>query len=127
MLVDTDIIIWSLRGAESATDFIDSLEEMYISDVTYMELVQGTVSKSEFRALQKTLDYIEVVRLPVTAEISAKAVELVELFTHSHAMQLGDALIAATALVHDLPLSSGNRKHFEPIPGLQLHVFRKEA
>ena len=124
MLVDTDIFIWSLRGVDSATDFIDSLEQVYVSDVTYMELVQGTVSKNEFRALQKTLEFIEVIR-PVTAEISAKAVELVETFAHSHAMQLGDALIAATALTHDLPLGSGNRKHFEQITGLELHVFRK--
>lgn len=124
MIIDTDIIIWSLRGGEKASEYIDSLEGIYISDVTYMELVQGTASKKEFRDLKKTLEKIGVERISVSESISKKAVELVEEFAHSHAMQLADALIAATAMIYQLPLSSGNRKHFEQIPHLDFYAFR---
>lgn len=125
MLVDTDIIIWALRGNEIASDYIDTLDEVFISDITYMELVQGTKSKKEFRNLLKSLQDIEVNRITITEKISSKAVELVEDFAHSHSMQLADALIAATAIIHELPLSTGNKKHFEQIPSLELHIFRK--
>lgn len=124
MLVDTDILIWALRGSDKASEYIDGLDEIFISDVTYMELVQGTASKQEFRALQKTLAEIEAVRIPISDDISAKAVSLVEEFSHSHSMQLADALIAATAIICDVPLSSGNKKHFEQIPSLKLFVFK---
>lgn len=35
-------------------------------------------------------------------------------------MEEFDAWIAATALRHDLPLATNNRRHFEGIPGLTL-------
>ena len=34
--------------------------------------------------------------------------------------EIGDILIAACCLEHSLPLATGNRKHFEPIKGLEL-------
>ena len=40
-----------------------------------------------------------------------------------HGIQLGDALIAATALHNDLVLLTGNRKHFAPIDGLRIEAF----
>ena len=125
MLIDTDIIIWSLRGEDSATDYIDSLEDIQISDVTYMELVQGTLRKKEFRNLKKTLDYIGSERISITSDVSQKAVDLVETYAHSHSMQMGDALIAATAIIHNLPFSSGNKKHFDYISDLEFFAFRK--
>ena len=42
----------------------------------------------------------------------------VELRARSHGVQLGDALIAATAAVHDAELWTRNRKHY-PMRGLR--------
>ena len=42
----------------------------------------------------------------------------------SNGLQLGDALIAATALEHGLVLLSGNKKHFAKLPSLALQVFK---
>ncbi len=42
----------------------------------------------------------------------------------SDGLQLGDALIAATAMAHGLTLLSGNLKLFSKVPGLHLEVFR---
>lgn len=41
----------------------------------------------------------------------------------SHGLQLGDALIAATALEHDLTVLTGNAKHFGAVGGLQVERF----
>ena len=38
---------------------------------------------------------------------------LAELRTRGRSMQIKDSLIAATALVHELPLATLNRRHFE--------------
>ena len=38
-------------------------------------------------------------------------------------LQLGDALIAATALEYGLPLLTSNIKHFSPIEGLSVERF----
>jgi predicted nucleic acid-binding protein len=40
-----------------------------------------------------------------------------------HGLKLGDALIAATALEHNLPLLTSNTKHFTPIDGLSVETF----
>jgi toxin FitB len=54
--------------------------------------------------------------LPVTEEIILKAIAL----RQQKKMSLGDALIAATALVHDLTLVTHNVKDFEWIDDLSV-------
>ncbi len=44
-LVDTDVLIWYLRGNEKAYKLIHSLNHFCISSITYMELVQGMRNK----------------------------------------------------------------------------------
>ncbi|MDB5819559.1 MAG: type toxin-antitoxin system VapC family toxin [Rhizobacter sp.] len=46
-----------------------------------------------------------------------------ELLTLSHGLQMGDALIAATALEHGLSMLTANVKHFSPIEGLTIEAF----
>jgi predicted nucleic acid-binding protein len=41
----------------------------------------------------------------------------------SHGLQLGDALIAATGIEHQLTLLTANTKHFSVVDGLQLERF----
>jgi hypothetical protein len=41
----------------------------------------------------------------------------------SHGLQVGDALIAATALEHQLSVLTGNVKHFSAVDGLQFDAF----
>lgn len=124
MIVDTDILIWAMRGNIEASEYLDSIEDIFISDTTYMELVQGTKNKKEFRNLCKTLKEMNIRRIPIDIDISEKAVLLVENFAHSHSMQLADALIGATAIKNNMPFSTGNKKHFEQIPHLDLHIFK---
>jgi predicted nucleic acid-binding protein len=112
MLVDTDVLIWHLRGYAQATQKLDSLTSLTISAVTYLELLQGLRNKAEMTALQQSLAMRRTQRLPLTPAITERATALMESLVLSEGMQMGDALIAATALEHQLPLLSGNVKHF---------------
>ncbi len=123
ILVDTDVLIWVTRKDPHASAFLDSFDDLAVSDVTYMELIQGAKNKREAQAIDKTFKNMEVLRLPITSSISENAVSLVRRYFHSHAMQLADALIAATAVEHGLGLATGNVKHFEVVEELRLHPY----
>jgi len=41
MLVDTDVLIWHLRGLPRAAQRIDKLPNLKISAITHLELLQG--------------------------------------------------------------------------------------
>ncbi len=125
VLVDTDVLIWYLRGNEKAYKTIENLESFSISVVTYMELVQGMRNKKELNSLRQALQAWNCKILYISKEISAKAMFAVEQHFLSHAMQLADALIGSTAIVHGLPLLTGNDKHYKTMKGLLIKRFRK--
>ena len=112
ILVDTDVLIWVTRKDLHASEFLDGFDELAISDVTYMELIQGAKTKREAQTIDKALSTMGVVRLAINDSISKRAAVLVCSYFHSHSMQLADALIAATALEYGLALATGNAKHF---------------
>ena len=123
MLVDTDVLIWHLRGLPKATQRLDQLPHLTISAITYLELLQGMRNQAEMFAVQRSLERRHTQRLPVTPAITARAIELMERFTLSHGIQLGDALIAATALDNNLALLTANTKHFAAVDGLRMDTF----
>ena len=123
MLVDTDVLIWHLRGLAQATQRLDAIPKLTISAITYLELLQGMRSKAELSAVQKSLELRHTERLPVTPAITERAVALMETLALSHGLQVGDALIAATALEHNLALLTANTKHFAAIEGIRIERF----
>ena len=123
-LIDTDILIWYLRGNQKAYDFIHGIGEFAISAVTYMELVQGMRNKNELRALKQALKQWRVKIIYITEEISAQALFYVEAYFLSHSMQLADALIGATSTSHGMTLYTANDKHYKVIKDLNIFVFR---
>jgi hypothetical protein len=56
----------------------------------------------------------------IDQSISYHARQMVRQYALSHSIEMGDALIAATALKHHELLCTGTRKHFTPISGLKL-------
>lgn len=55
MIVDTDVLIWYLKGNENARKAINKFNGFSISVITYMELVQGIRNKAELSRLQRMI------------------------------------------------------------------------
>jgi predicted nucleic acid-binding protein len=127
MLIDTDVIIWYMRGNEKARDYLDANPYFQISVVTYMELVQGMRNKQELRALRRALRSWNVEVIYINEEISSKAMFYVEQHYLSHSVALADALIAATAVSYGLSLLTGNDKHYQIIKEVDVKKFTPEA
>lgn len=62
--------------------------------------------------------------MPVTAEISTRAISIMEATALKSDLGVRDALIFATALKTGDTLLSGNAKHFKEVPLLDSVVFR---
>lgn len=123
MLIDTDVLIWYLRGNDKALKLIEDVSEFTISVITYMELVQGMRNKRELNTLRQALKVWNTRILYISEEISVKAMFAVEQHFLSHSIQLADALIGATAISYGLPLCTGNDRHYKVIRGIQLKRF----
>lgn len=124
MLIDTDVLIWYLKGDEKAYALIDGLNRFTVSVVTYMELIQGMRNKVELNQLRRSLHTWNAQVLYISEEISIKAMFYVEQHFLSHSLQLADALIGATAVLHGTTLLTGNDKHYKIIKNIQLERFR---
>ena len=123
MLVDTDVLIWHLRGYAQATRRRDQLDALTLSAVSYLEVLQGMRNKAELAAVKKMLERRAATLLPLSEAITLRAIDLMESLALSHGLQMGDALIAATALEHGLPVLTANVKHFSPVEGLTVEAF----
>ena len=123
MLVDTDVLIWHLRGYAQATRRLDQLDALTLSAVCYLEVLQGMRNKAELAAVKKMLERRAATLPPLSEAITLRAIDLMESLSLSHGLQMGDALIAATALDHGLPVLTANVKHFSPVEGLTVEAF----
>ena len=124
MIIDTDVLIWYMKGNEKAYEVIERSNTLFISVVTYMELVQGMRNKTELINLRKALLGWNAQILYITEEISAKAMFYVEQHYLSHSIQLADALIGATAIAYGFPLLTANDKHYKVLKDVQIEKFR---
>lgn len=73
--------------------------------------------------LKKGLTAHQLELIQITPPVSQQAALLVDQLGLSHHMRLPDALIAATALEHRLPIITANLKHFGAVSGLTVEVF----
>ena len=124
MLVDTDVLIWYMRGHEKARRVIERHRGFCMSVVTYMELVQGMRDKRELAALRAAMRGWQAELLYLDHGISVRAASYVEEHFLSHSLQLADALIGATAAVHGLPLLTADDGHYRAIRDLSVERFR---
>lgn len=124
MLVDTDVLIWYLRGNSKAKTALDSFHQFSISCVTYMEIVQGLRNKEELKLWKSFLKERGVQHIFIDEDIASRAVYWMEEFFLSHNLRMADALIAATADTYGLDLLTGNYDDYKFLPGLALKGFR---
>jgi predicted nucleic acid-binding protein len=126
MLIDSDVLIWYLKGDKNAQKIITKNIPFKISVINYMELLQGMKDKNELRQLQKYLRKWSVEIIQINENISTRAMFLVEDYYLSHALELEDAVIAATTLENKELLLTANDKHYKFIPSIQINKFKPE-
>lgn len=121
ILVDTDVLVWVLRGRPEAGDWMRRTrrdgELLAISSISIAEIA-GTTRSGERQEVRRLL--ASLAPLPLTMREAWQAAEFRRRFRRSHgSIEISDYLIAATAFSEGLPLATLNVKHFPMFPGLR--------
>lgn len=124
MIFDTDIFIWVQRGNRKAADMIDAAGERYLSIQSYMELLQCAKDRKQQWLTKQFISDLGFIVLPLSENIGHRALIYIEEYGLSSGMRAGDAVIAATAVENNMPLASGNGKHFRVIRDLDFKLFK---
>lgn len=118
-LLDSNVVIYIEKGiSDSAVlDFltIATVDGSLISVATEIEVLGFAFASPA--ALQRMEELVaDATVLPLDQTVARKAVEI----RRQRKIKLGDAIIAATALVYDLILVTNNTDDFKGITGLTL-------
>ena len=118
-ILDTNLFIDHFRGYAPATLFFESLENAMFSAVTETELVAGSqCSVSETKKdILKFLSKWE--KINVDNQIALLAGDLSREY-RKDGLELGDAIIAATAIINKAELLTRNVRDFEKIKTLRV-------
>lgn len=129
-LLDTDIIIYSLKGNQTVVDNIRKHAEYpkAISVITYGKLMygakksqQGVANQAKINRLKDIFPVIELSRTIMDTFASIKA----KLSQTGMTVADFDLLIAATAITMGYCVVSNNEKHFAQIPDLSYENWTK--
>jgi tRNA(fMet)-specific endonuclease VapC len=128
-LIDTDICSAHMRRpAMLAHRFIQYTGAIAVSAVTLAELYAGAYKHSQSRRLLSLISDLrqEVIVLDFDETCAEKFGQVRgKLLQQGISVPTTDLLIAAAALVHNVPLVTHNTKDFHNIPGLQLRDWLK--
>ena len=108
-LLDSDVLIWVLRGRQDTVALLDRLavesgETLACSAMSVLEIWAGA-KPTEASDTATFLDALEVI--PVDRVVASRAAELLRQYKrHRDPREWVDALIAATALGHHFALNA---------------------
>ena len=120
-LLDSDVIIWHLRGRKEVTEMLRDLQRFGLpacSALTFLEVQLG-VRKGEEEKTDRFLGSLTV--FDINTEIANKAAKLIREYKAKRiTLDLPDAIIAGTCILNNLILVTYNTRHY-PISGLKFH------
>lgn len=121
ILCDTNIFIEFYKNNAAVIRELHAIgsNQVAITPIVVAELYFGALNKVDLQKIKHHLTPLH--HIPLDNEIANKFLYLMEAYSLSHKISLPDALIAATALVHDLELYTLNLKDFRFINGLRLY------
>ncbi|HET6575812.1 MAG TPA: type II toxin-antitoxin system VapC family toxin [Fimbriiglobus sp.] len=116
MLLDSNVIIYSAQPDHAELRRFIAENVPAVSAVSIVEVIgYHRLAEGDRHYFEEFFAVAEV--LPITPVILDQAVRL----RQARKMGLGDAIVAATALVHRRTLVTRNTKDFDHIAGLALH------
>ncbi len=120
VICDTNVVINWLKNEPITIEHLHNIgnENIAITSISFMEILQGARNKSEFEYLQKIIKNFKI--LHFTERASLISTQLIEKFVLSHKLQIPDAIIAAIAIDYQLPLFTLNLKDFRFIQEIVL-------
>ena len=120
-LLDSDIIIWHLRGRPEVTQMLRDLQRAGLPACSALSVleVQLGVKKGEEEKTERFLGSLKV--FDVNREIATIAARLIrDCKPKGITLDLPDAVIAGTCIRHELTLVTYNTKHY-PIADLKFY------
>ncbi len=126
-LLDTDVLIEIFRNNAWVRDAIAHLRRgghvLSYSPVTRAEIYAG-MREGEELAIEQFLSRLTCAISD--AQVGELAGRYLRTYRSSHALQMGDALIASTAVLMDAALITFNTRRY-PMPNLRLHMIQRSA
>ena len=118
-LIDTNVIshLFADRLPQTGKTFVTEIvnEEFIISVAVEIEVLTYHETPNKMPLIEEFINLATI--LPLDKVVTKKAIELRR---NNRKLKLGDAIIAATAMVHQLTLMTNNTKDFIKIEGLQI-------
>lgn len=127
VLLDTDILSYFFRGhaqvVAHAENYLQTHPRLNISLISYYEILSGLMFKSATSQLQRFQRFSAENRILIPDQSAMQHAAEAYACTRQQGEAVDDMalLIAGIALSHHMPLVTNNTRHFERIPGLQLH------
>jgi hypothetical protein len=109
-LIDTNILIDYLKGDLSAVEFINNLSVPPVISVLPVAEIYSGAKENEMAEIEEFLSAFRIIN--VDYEIAQTGGLFRNKYFKSHGVCLADGIIAATAILNDLKLSTLNTKHF---------------
>jgi predicted nucleic acid-binding protein len=121
ILCDTNILIEFYKNNQQIVNELHRIgqNQLAISPITQAELYYGALNKAELKKIKQHLSLLSI--YPLDNSVSTIFLQLMENYSPSHKPSIPDALIAATALVHNLELYTLNIKDFRFIEKIKLY------
>ncbi|MDR2233516.1 MAG: type II toxin-antitoxin system VapC family toxin [Tannerella sp.] len=114
-LIDTNIIIYVSKDILLLEDFVRNEDALHISSITYIEAM-GFPFQNVDEEAKVVMCCNKFKRLFLTEEVERQTI----LIRKSNKIKLPDAIIAATAIVHNLTLITCNSADFKDIKGIKI-------
>jgi predicted nucleic acid-binding protein len=115
MLLDSNILIYGASGENPVLDAILDRKDLAAASITRIETL-GFYRLSEIERAWLVTTFERMKILTLDDAVAARAISL----RQERKMGLADAIIAATALVHNLPLVTRNEEDFKHVTGLRV-------
>jgi len=121
LLIDTDVLIEYLRGSPLVRRLIDEIRngdiKAHFSTITETELYSGSRNEREDARIAALLSFLT--RVDVDGNVAVVSGKLRYKY-RARKLETPDAIIAGTAQVLNVKLSTFNKRHFEMIAEIEL-------